>query len=146
MASSGKVIRLELRGAHRAFSNLRNSAQRNVLMAYRFGQIMDELHKNGFTWEELGAEFNRKKGMPKLYAKLYNTYDTEKDVLEAAEILDTTNVAKLAGHTPIARIQYVFHCLDCNSFNVKKERKHDEEQKPAPVVNDVAPVHFQSAG
>lgn len=132
----GKVIRIEFRGAHRAFDNLRNSAQRNVLMAYRFGQIMDELHRNGYTWEELADEFDRKPGMPKLYAKLYNRYDTEQDVLAAAEDLDTTNVAKLAGHTPLVPIQYVLHCLNCGSFDsIKKERKREDNQSttvPAP--------------
>lgn len=139
--SSTQVVRLEFRGLHKSFGQLRSADQRSIVAAYRFGQVVDALHATGFTWQEMGEELDRSWHTIKLYAKLYNKYDTERDLLDTAEAMKTYNVARLAGNISMSPIQYVLHCLNCGSFEVKKERKHDdEEEQTLPVT----PVQFKS--
>jgi hypothetical protein len=139
---TAKVTRLEFRGLHKTFGELRNADRRSIVAAYRHGQVIDALHKSGFTWGELGDEVDRSWRTVRLYAVLYNKYDSEQDVVETADRMKTYNVARLAGHSSLTPIQYVMHCMNCGSFEVKKERKQEEVVPDAQVV----PVpKFQSA-
>ena len=133
-----KVVKLEFRGLHRTFEQLRGADRRSIVAAYRHGQVVDALHKAGYTWEELAEEIGRKWRTVKLYAMLYNKYDTEQELIEVADQLDTYNVAKLAGHTSMVPIQYVLHCTNCGTFEgIIRERRHKDD--PSLTSSIVAP-------
>lgn len=136
----GKVVNLEFRGLHRTFEQLRSADRRSIVAAYRFGQIIDALHRTGYSWEELGDEVDRSKYTMKLYAALYNKYDNEQALLGTADAMKTYDVSRLAGKSALVPVQYVFHCTNCGSYEVKKERKQ-EDDLPAIVT-----PKFQSAG
>jgi hypothetical protein len=130
-----KVINLEFRGLHKAFGQLRSHNNRGLVAAYRFGELIKVLHRQGFSWEELGDEIDRKPDTMRLYVKLFNSYDGEQELLTTAEQMKTWSVSKLAGHTPIVPVQYVFHCVNCGSSDIKKERKHEDDPPiTAPVI------------
>lgn len=129
---TAKVVSIEFKGLHKAFGQLRSADQRSIVAAYRFGQVVDALHKTGYSWMELGEEVDRSWLTVKLYATLYNKYDDEKELLETAEAMRTYAVARLAGNTSLVPAVFVFHCMNCGSFEIRKERKTDDEVDSTP--------------
>jgi hypothetical protein len=137
----GRIVNLEFRGLHKAFGQLRSADRRSIIAAYRFGQVVVALNATGYKWEEIGDEVDRSWRTIKLYATLYNKYDTEQELIEDADKLGIYNVSKLAGHTSMVPIQYVLHCTNCGSFEVKKERKREDDP---PAMMPIVVPKFQA--
>jgi len=140
-----KVVRIEFREAHRRFKWLRNSERRNVIAAYRFGEIMEFLHKGGFTWGEIADDFDRAPSFPALYARFFRAFGSEQEACEESDRLHTTNIAKLCGHTPLTPVVYVFICTNCGSRGdaIQKKKKQDEDQEPV-MISGVPTTQFVS--
>jgi hypothetical protein len=138
----GRIVNIEFRGLHKAFGQLRSHNDRGLVAAYRFGELVKVLHKQGYTWEELGDEIDRKADTMRLYVKLFNSYETERDLLDTAEQMKTWSVSKLAGHTSMVPIQYVLHCTNCGAFEgIKRERKHEDDP---PITMPIVAPKFQA--
>jgi hypothetical protein len=99
--------------------------------------IADEYHRNGWTYQELGDDVDRHKNTVKLYVKLFNSYDTEKDLLDTARAMKTYQVSRLAS-TDAAQIAlgYQLSCKHCGSHEIKRTRKKKEDES----TTDTAPV------
>jgi hypothetical protein len=135
-----RVARIELAGHRRAFGLLRSADERSIIAAYRYGEIVATLNRQGFTYEELGEDVDRSKYTVALYAKLFKKYDDEHDLLETARTMRTYDVSRLAGGG--TAIQYQFQCTNCGSDQIKRRRKSDDTVIQAPKVDSVPMPSF----
>lgn len=119
-----RVTNIQLAGHRKAFGRLRSCDERSIIAAYRYGEVVTVLNRQGFTYEELGEDVDRTAATVALYAKLFNSYDTEKDLLETARSMKTYNVSRLAS-TDAAQIAlgYQLSCKHCGSHEIKRDRK-----------------------
>jgi hypothetical protein len=139
----------ELRAYRNAFRQLRSDDHRALVSAYRFGELAKVLHKHGWTWEELGLEVDRKEDTIKLYVKLFNTYATEKDLLDTAGQMKTSSVSRLAGHSPLVPVVILYHCGNCGAqgsdiVKTKKTKAEVEADKAAAAAVGAPTVRFEA--
>jgi hypothetical protein len=151
-----RVIRLEFRGAHKCFNQLRSNNNRGLIAAYRFGEIMMVLNRQGFTLDELGAEFDRKARTISMYIKLFKMYEDEQALLSTADKMKTWSVSRLTGNTAIEIMVFLYHCGNCgaegNDIVKTKRRKAEVEAEKeladaavgAPTVEFKAPEYKQA--
>jgi len=137
MVTRSKADLTRLRGG---FNQLRSADERSVVAAYRWGEIVNELHNKGYSWEELGEEVDRSKYTVKLYAALFNRYDSEKQLIATARAMKTYDVSRLAGKSALVPIVYVYTCNNCFSTDVSRH-KQDDDGNP---VGTIAPVAFRA--
>lgn len=135
--AKGKSETLDL--LHTAYDALTKAGRDSLSKAYAFGNVVNALH-GIFTYAQLAAELGVTTSTVAKYAKLYRAYDSEQYLLHVATELGTYDVGVLAAGEAPARYVYAWHCQNCGSFNVKKERETDEVRalKEAEAARSVA--------
>ena len=109
-----------------AYASVGRAQEAGLRAAHHFGLVCDALSER-HSFQDLGHAISRTHGVPRLYAKLYLTWENHGGVeglVNTARELDTYDVARLAGVNSPASVQtrFVPHCESCGSFNVEKMR------------------------
>jgi hypothetical protein len=112
-----------------SYDALVKSGSNSLQAAYAFGQVCDALTRV-YTVKSLAEAISRSSATVYQYLRLYRAYPTERALLDKAEELGTYDVSRLNGQTPAAPVHWVFHCLNCGSFDVAKEKEIPGEAPP----------------
>ena len=123
MARGSKGETLDL--LHAAYDALTKAGRESLSKAYAFGNVVNALH-GIFTYTQLAAELGVTTSTVSKYAKLYRRYPNEQLLLHTAAELGSYDVGVLAADEAPARYAYLWHCQNCGSFQVKKERETGE--------------------
>ena len=107
-----------------AYDALTKAGRDSLSKAYAFGNVVHALH-GIFTYGQLAEELGVTSTTVSKYAKLYRKYPTEQLLMHTAAEMSTYDVGVLSSDADTARYVYAWHCLNCGSFDVKKERETD---------------------
>jgi transcriptional regulator with XRE-family HTH domain len=118
-----------------SYDSLVKAGRGSLEAAYAFGQVCDALNRVGYTQATLAQAVGVSPPTIATYLKLFRKYPTEHQLLHVAEELGTYDVSKLNGSVPAAPAHYVYHCLSCGSFEVKKERVPDDTASLGAVTH-----------
>jgi hypothetical protein len=124
MASRNADLFAELELAHQ---QLGKAGEASLRAAYKFGEVVEEIHSHGYTYAQIGATIGVTGSMPYPYKRLYNAHRNISDLLKLARQLETYDVAKLAGIATSTAYKYIFVCENCGSKEVHRERDRDAE-------------------
>jgi hypothetical protein len=106
-----------------AYDNLVKAGQGSLEAAYAFGQVVDALNGQlGYSYTMLGDMIGRSAVTVAVYAKLYRKYPTVQSLIHMAEEMGTWDVHRLVSDAQTMRYRYVFHCRNCGSYDVARER------------------------
>lgn len=109
-----------------AHGNLVKFGEQGLIAAYTFGNVIEALHRF-YTYREMAAALGYKSvSTINKYSLLYRKYPNENTLLREASRLETYDVQRLNGSTPAIPLVYVFHCQNCGSYDVHKERETPE--------------------
>ena len=110
---------------HSAYDALTKAGEDSLSKAYTFGNVVNALH-GIFTYAQLAEEIGVTTSTVSKYAKLYRKFPTEKALLDMARALKVYDVGILGGDAAHAHYAYKWHCQNCGSYDVKKERQEPE--------------------
>ncbi len=113
-----------------SYGELVKAGSNSLAKAYVFGQVVNALHRF-YTYTELGDAIGRSHTTMRVYAMLAKKYPTEKALLNTAEKLGTYDVSRLVGSPVTTPSHYAWHCNNCGSDDVVKERVPGPRE-PAP--------------
>lgn len=98
------------------------AGQGSLKAAYEFGAMVSELHDTGYTYATLGEVVGLGPAQIGIYAKLFRKYPTVSNLLRVSEALGSYSVNLLASNGETAHYAYLYHCGNCGSYDVKRER------------------------
>ena len=104
-----------------AYANLVKAGKDSLSAAYRFGQVVDALY-GYYTYAEMGREIERSAATVQIYRKLFQRYPHEGALQEVAQKLGTYDISKLAGRNPAVPVHWAYHCTNCGSSAIVKEK------------------------
>lgn len=136
---------------HSAYDALVKAGEDSLKKAYLFGNVVHALH-GIFTYRQLGDELGVTPTTVSKYDKLYRKFPTEKALLDRSRELGTHDVGLLASDIPAVHYAYAWHCTNCGSYAVVKERQEEGSghsvaaQKAASAVPESAEVRAHAAG
>lgn len=110
---------------HVAYDALTKAGRNSLSKAYAFGNVVNALH-GLFTYAQLGAELGVTPTTVSTYAKLYRKYPNEQLLMHTAAELGTYDVSRLAAESETVRYVYQWHCANCGSYDVHKERQTEQ--------------------
>lgn len=116
---------------------LTRAGQGSLQAAYNFGEIVNMLHDQGYSYATLGEVVGLTGAGISVYAKLFRKYPTASMLLRLSEQMGTYDVSRLASDGETAHYSYAYHCGNCGSYDVHKERK-PEVPASAEVVAHAA--------
>ena len=122
-----------------AYDALTKAGRNSLSKAYAFGNVVHALH-GIFTYGQLAEELGVTPTTVAKYAKLYRKYPNEQLLMHTAAETGTYDVGVLASDDASVRYVYTWQCMNCHSFNVKKERETDAVRaaKEAEAVKSLA--------
>jgi hypothetical protein len=98
------------------------AGQGSLQAAYNFGEVVNVMHDQGYSYAALGDMVALSGPGISTYAKLFRKYPTVNTLLRTSEQMGTYDVSRLASDGETAHYSYLYHCSNCGSFNVKRER------------------------
>jgi hypothetical protein len=141
---------------HSAYEALTKAGRNSLAKAYTFGNVVNALH-GIFSYSQLAAEIGVTPTTISTYAKLYRRYPNEQLLMHTAAELGTYDVSRLASESESIRYVYNWHCNNCGSYDVKKERQTAESMaaresaavasvKGAEALRTMTPAEALDAG
>lgn len=121
--SKGETLRL----FYETYHALTKASEESLRRALKFGNVVNALH-GLYTYAELAEEIDVTPTTVATYAKLYRKYDgNEKLLIETSRRMHTYDVHRLANDNEPVHYVYAWHCSNCGSDKVVKERVPDAE-------------------
>lgn len=129
MARSSKQADESLMMLVSAFDNLVKAGEQSVIMAYRFGAVVNALHGFSYSYAEMGRQVDRSGTTVYGYRKFFLRYHSENEMLQAAVRLGTYDIGRLARDgSEDAGYHYGYQCTNCGALDqVKKVRELNED-------------------
>jgi len=120
-----------------AYANLVKAGKDSLTAAYQFGQVVDALY-GYYSYEAMGREIGRSASTVQIYRKLFLHYPHEGALQETAQKLGTFDVSKLAGRNPAVPVHWAYHCTNCGSSAIVREKAANGQY--VPVQHDPVPA------
>lgn len=135
MSPNSKGETLDL--LHSRYRSLTKASEESLRRALQFGAVVHALY-GLYSYTAMAEELGVTPTTVSTYAKLYAKYDgNEKLLIETSRAMHTFDVSRLVADGEPMRYFYAWHCENCGSDKVVKERQPAAE---VPEQADAVPV------